>query len=204
MYAAVGRKMDTDATSYLTKVEFAPPDGRLKINFNPNAGLTPEQLENMARSAINVIAVFYNHCRAYAAEKGIPADEVNNVTKNSLALRLIRDLDNMDKHPGAAAKESGLNPALKGIRRALRLNARPGEGPSYFGVAFNQDQRTGQVVQNNVAITLIGEVINRDTGERLMHFGTMLDGGVVAWERFLDSHGINSPTDPGHNAGHTQ
>jgi len=73
----------------------------------------------VAMTAIDSLAIFYNYCLPFAASNGIPRENVEKVTKDSVELRIARYLHNTEKHPATPANSSGLNPRLVDLHRYM-------------------------------------------------------------------------------------
>lgn len=124
IYAAIGAVIDKQATAtFKPKVELAP-DGYLQsAEWSFGAGVPAAESQIIAWTAIHNTAMFYDHCLHWAQSNGVAADEVHAVTANCLALRIIRDLYNSDKHPQGRPNTSGLSPKLRDARCVLRITA---------------------------------------------------------------------------------
>lgn len=116
-------------------------------------------------------------------EHGIPRAEVHDVAKNCVEVRIIRDLDNNDKHPESDNNSSGLNPKIRNINSTMQLGERPMQWKIVLGRSMEWD--TGEAVKGVTA-----EIVNEKTEEVVGELTATLSRAVGAWEEFLKRRGI--------------
>jgi hypothetical protein len=185
LYAAIGEVIDKDDVKNIKPQFTYGPDGSWSaVRWNFSDGMTTAELANKAWTAIHNTATLYNHCRTWAQRNGIAADEVDAVTANCLALRIIRDLDNSDKHPEARPNTSGLSPKLQNVTRALRITAPPGGQVKVF-VPIG-----GGVSGEGASLAIVGAVVNDRNGQVVHRFPEVIEEGLAAWEAFLRSKNV--------------
>lgn len=182
MYEAIG---DTNATRLhdgdILGRELLSPEGRpvgVKWDYE-----FEKRAPGLAMAAIHGAALFQNHCLTYAKEHGIPRAEVDDVAKNCVEVRIIRDLDNNDKHPESDNNSSGLNPKIRNINSTMQLGERPMQWKIVLGRSMEWD--TGGAVKGVTA-----EIVNEKTEEVVGELTATLSRAVGAWEEFLKRRGI--------------
>ena len=158
------------------------PDGRFLFwSMDYKFDRSDADLMNIAMSAINNIAVFRSYCIPYGATHGIAKEEVNKVVEESLALRIISDLHNLEKHPGTPMNFSGVQPRLTGVTQGPYLEE--GKG------CITLDIMTGKtIVEGEVHIVLGGSIVHAGTGAEIIKVDQLLNDGIAAWESFLKIH----------------
>lgn len=197
IYAAIEATVEKDISKIPIKRKNPfPPELNLpqpESYWDFSGGMSQGEMQNIAWSAIHNIAVFYNYCRTWAEKNNIPREEVDFITDNSLALRVLRDLDNNDKHPTARANSSGLFPKLGRVFRGARLARRNDQQ----GLSINSI--VGATMNPATTIEIFAEVVDSRTGEHIGRLDEILIGGLSGWEYFLTKHNLlsqNVPQDP--------
>ncbi len=123
-YAAIEETVETDPAKFKPNVErFQTPDGSgIRVNFRGN--YAPAQLENIAAQTVYNVAHFADQLKRWGKAHGHDPGAVDEIRRGSLALKVITDLSNTDKHgPPRDGGFSGLRPRLSDLTRALRLTA---------------------------------------------------------------------------------
>jgi hypothetical protein len=192
MYEALGLTIEERLSEINTQVEMNAA-GEAVINLNGDR--TQENFQNSAKFAIYDIAVFYNHCCQWAQNTKGTTDDAEAVTENSRALRIIRDLDNTNKHPPHIANSSGDSPVLEDVRRALVVR-----GPMTYTQMFTGESR----FEGDLHFEISGTIKNSRTGKVVGQLADILTEGVEAWEKFLTANqllplktaSINRPSAP--------
>jgi len=183
MYAAIGSTAETELEIFQTYLEMHPDAFRLDIKFGGDQ--SQAQLKNLVFSAIHNTSMFFDHCKEWAKDptNGISVDEVMAVTDASEELKIIRFLDNKDKH--SEKRSANFLPVLEDV--SCRLIARDSFSMTHYlngDVKFEGDMGhvVCGIVRNSVNQVILGDVHD------------ILVTGVNAWEQFLTENGL-LPTD---------
>lgn len=131
IYSALAAVRETDLTNF----EVTPGEwnGQNTIGVDFRAGLTDDQLSNLAHSAIHNVAHLEGHLIRWAKSKNLNSDLVTGGIARSKALEVVIDLSHNDKHgyPPRDGGKSGLAPRLRDLERFMLM----GVG-SWTGVRF--------------------------------------------------------------------
>jgi hypothetical protein len=96
-------------------------------------GLTSEEIENLAQSAIHNVAHLHDHLKKWARQNRATESIIDAAVPALEALKIVRDLSNNDKH-GYPPRDGGFSkrsPRLRDVTRALKL-----EGGSSISVSL--------------------------------------------------------------------
>jgi hypothetical protein len=198
IYAAVEGTSADDMDKIKAELqEPAPGEHKPPLVLDIQGEMSDSQIRNAAMTAIRELALFYTYCIPWATQRGISKDEVDKVTANCVALRIARDLDNNEKHPGSKNNTSLVNPILTDIRRVMLLDL------SKPGFLFF-DPYTAKVESKSVQRVIHGAINNSQTGAYVMDLKTMLEQGTRAWEDFLRTHAAIPAASSGHGGEDTQ
>ena len=189
VYAAVEAAVEGDLSKFPPKV--IADEHQFGVYQDFLGGLTEPQLSNLAHTIIHNIANLRDHLRRWAGRNGQDPKGIDKTVAGSVALQVIIDLSNNDKH-GYPPRDGGLSkksPKLAEVKRVLRISTGPGpgsgvaivftpSGPKQItsGGGFSQVVVTGSVVDGNGAS--LGDLY--DLGNE----------ALKAWEQQLEAFGI--------------
>jgi hypothetical protein len=160
------------------------PDGVLLAwHMDFDFGRSEAELMNAAMTAINNIAVFRGYCTPYGLSHGISKREIGRVVDDCLALKIIIDLHNIEKHPATPGNMSRLNPRLQRVSQAPYFVE--GKGSIEFNPSTGETKLVG-----DVKVIVVGSIVDAKTSAQIAELGPMLDEGLAAWEAFLTKHHI--------------
>lgn len=179
IHAAVGSTLEHDLTKFRAKVT----PNVMHLNFR--GGLSQEEIENFAWSAIHNVSTFYSHLMVWAGSNDPLKARIKEVNEASKALTILRALDNKDKHPKAKDVRAGQELDLIEVTRAAQLSA-PAGGRAGFMIGPD-----GSIVRGeNMKVAITGTVINKATGERLGTLSEYIEEAVKVWEEFMRELGL--------------
>jgi hypothetical protein len=188
MYAAVEAVEEADISKFLPQVI---NDGhRIGFYQDWSGGLNDADLANFANSLIQNIASLEYHLKKWADHNGRDKTKVDAAFKSSLALKIIHDLWNNDKHgyPPRNGGHSGKSPKLGEVRRFVRLTTKA-EKDSYVCMTVNV-QGVSQISGSGTAKVIIsGDILDRDANNIGDFHKTALEA-VEAWESVLADFGV--------------
>jgi hypothetical protein len=187
LYAGLGAIASTNFEGVTVEISGFENNGLPKFSINAQGSYSQADLEFMASSSIHAVASFFDHCVKACALLGIPKTEPFKITAGSLSLRILRDIDNDDKH-GANKNSSGVFPELIDVRRVLRIGtseSNPGRFEFTFGGGSNQ---ISVLNRSNVDAVITGIVKNSKTGAPIAFLHVLLEDGVSQWEKFLTQY----------------
>lgn len=153
-------------------------------------GLSSEEMANFIHSVNHNIASLKDHLKKWARAHGKDVGKIDGAMKNSLDLRLIYDLWDVDKHGGARRDGgySGLTPWIKDIDRVMRLQTQAKAGAAVTmtlgpdGVPVIRGDGSGLAVITADVVDPAGKVIG-DLFE-------IQERAVKAWEALLNDYGV--------------
>lgn len=188
MHAAIGATEEKDLAKF--KVLAAQQPGLIMFAADFSGGMADEQLANAVQSAIYNVAHFRDHLRRWAKAQQKDLGPIDSAVNASLELRVILDLADVDKH-GGSRRDGGyskLDPRIKNLDRALRLQTKPVAG-SVVSLTFGRGGIPVIGGDGTGSVVITGTVVdNRDNV--VGDFREMLAAAIGAWERTLDSLGV--------------
>jgi hypothetical protein len=156
-----------------------------------SGGQSPEELSNIAQTAIHNIANLFDHLKGWARRNDKDVKMVQATFDGSLALRIIKDLSNNDKHgyPPRDGGHAGMVPRVEGIGRVLQLSLGPAAGSAIMMVigAGGRPEISGSGTARAV---VTGEVVDKD-GRPVGDLFDIEQRAVQAWETLLAEYGMN-------------
>lgn len=187
LYVALGERYDQDISSNITDSLNSFGDGRFehRVTFGKNK---PEENENVIMNAIHLIGSLKDIIKAKLQDSDQEVQMYEDLINDNLALALITDLDNKDKHgdPLTHSSRSNKNPKIVNIQQGLR-------GKGITRIAFKTDLLTGETTlsesKGDLKIVTFAEVVDSE-GNILMPFDKMLDESLELVEKFLKSHNL--------------
>lgn len=186
IYAAIDAVFEGDLTRFPPKLFEDEKHFGMYQDFM--GGLSDADIENLAQSVIANIASFGNHLRRWAVRNGHDRNRVDETISKSLALQVITDLWDAEKHgPPRDGGHSGKTPKLVGVRRTLSLRV-GGEQGSAVGVSFGP---SGPKVSGSgsAAVIVKGEVLDYE-GTVIGDLYELEVEALKAWEQELTDIGI--------------
>jgi hypothetical protein len=161
IYSAIQATEDNDISHYppvLTMTE-----KMMIIHQDWRGDMTHEELENDAHTAVHNIANLYDHLRHQAARSGVDKRLVDDAACESLAIQIVRDLSNNDKH-GYPTRDRGystLAPKLQNVSRVLRVSTGK-QSNSGVSVSVSLNHVTQTKGSNSAKVIITGEVVDSD------------------------------------------
>ena len=183
LYAALGELKELDLSVFEPQVQ---DDGQnLVLRQDFRGGLTQEQIENFAHSAIHNLSNLLDHTRRWARKNGKQLSELDAMVERSFELRVIMDLSNVDKH-GGESRDGGYSkvaPRLVHVDRLLRAHT------VGIGLEFTP---TGPKtnIQGDGVVVVSGQIVDRN-GAFIGRLDQFLEKGAQAWEGLLHDWGIS-------------
>ncbi len=118
LYASLDATEVDDMQLLPAKVSRSPYVVGLYQDFSGNA--TSEGLENDTYMLIHNIANIHEHLKAWAAKNGQDKKEVDRIFEKSMALKIVKDLSNNDKH-GYPDRRGGIANLIQSLRMYVAL-----------------------------------------------------------------------------------
>ena len=190
VYAAVGAVEEADLDKLKATVIRAKNVTAVFQDFR--GGLGDEELSNFAHSLIHNIANLYSHLRKWAVHNGQDKNKVDKAVDRSLALQIIKDLSNNDKHgyPSHNGGHSGKCPKLIEINRVMRLTTKP-EAGSAIAMTIGRDGTLKVSGSGSAKAVITSDIVDKDNNKigDLHEFATK---ALDAWEQLLKEFNIKS------------
>ena len=188
LYAAIKASEETEISKFLPKVI---NDGRRKgFSQDWSGGLTEAELTNIAQSLIYSIAHFDDPLKKWADHNSQDKTKVDLMFNSSLALRIIKDLSNYDKHayPKRDGGHSGKSPRVDKFRRVMQMTTKPEKG-SFVALTFTP-QGVPKVLGNGTAkVVVSGDILDKD-GNNIGDLHKTAFEAIEAWENVLSDYGV--------------
>jgi len=189
IYAALGAVEETNLEKLKATVIDTPTV--VGIDFDPQGEFTEADLSNFAYSLIHNIATLRDHVRIWAAHNGQDKEKVNETMNSSLALLIVGDLSNYDKHGTLRPGDKGLSgkfPRLVEIRRVLELTAQAGSG---VAMTFATDGTPRIAGSGSARAVITGDIVDKNN-YILGDFLEIANEAMEAWEQLLTEFGIET------------
>lgn len=188
LYVAIKASEETDISKFLPKVI---SDGHRKgFSQDWSGGLSEAELTNIAQSLIYSIAHFDAPLRKWADQNSQDKTKVDHMFNSSLALRIIKDLSNYDKHayPPRDGGHSGKSPRIDEFRRIMQMTTKPEKG-SFVALTFTP-QGVPKVSGNGTAkVVVSGDILDKD-GNNIGDLHKIALEAVEDWENVLSDYGV--------------
>jgi hypothetical protein len=189
LYAAIGATVDEAVSEHRPLVRVT--ERVFEMYQDWNGGLNEDQVAILGTTAISHVANLRNHLFRWAAASGRSAEEVTNAIRQSLALQVILDLANNEKHgyPPRDAGQSGRRPKVTEWQRMLQLSA---GGPTASGVAVVLLPTGPQVTTTgggSAKVVVTGQVVD-EQGANMGDARHLLEEALHAWETLLHAFGV--------------
>ena len=117
IYSSLDTAEETDMSQLTPKI--VSNGKRIGIYQDFTGGLNDEELSNLVHSLIHNIANLHDNLKRWAKKNGKDKSKVDIAFKNSLALQIIQDLSNNDKH-GYPPRNGGHSGNLFRISSAMQ------------------------------------------------------------------------------------
>jgi hypothetical protein len=182
VYAAIGETMTREPEKLQPSITREP--GVIRISFD--GGLSPAQLENAAMQAVFHVAHLRDHLRGWAKAHNHKPSLVDDAVDQSLALKVVLDLANRDKHGGSPRNGgfSGLFPKLTDVRRCVRLTG--GSEPPAIDFPLSASGKYTPGIHGDAAAIISGDVLDKN-GKQIGDLNQFLLEGLSVFERLLES-----------------
>lgn len=185
IYASVGSTEETDMSKL--KAHVIRDGKRIAIHQDFTGGLSDEELDNLAHSLIHNLANLHDHLRKWATKNGKDKSKVEVLFNNSLALQIIQDLSDNDKHgyPPRDSGKSGKLPRIGKITRTLQLTVSPQRASTMTLGPGGIPRISG----GEAKAVISADVLDRD-GNTIGNFREIALEAIAAWERLLAEFGV--------------
>jgi hypothetical protein len=184
IYAALGHIEVADLSKFPPRL--GEPGSR-HIFQDFRGGLSDEELENLAQSAVANVANVKDHLRRWARRNDRDLVQIDDAVKRSDAIRIIIDLADREKHGGERNNGgySRRSPQLGKIERSLEI--RPPKGVP-VEVLFGED---GPIFSPgaNPHVVLTAPVLDR-SGVKIGDLHRLLMEALSAWDSLLQEWGV--------------
>ena len=189
IYASLEMAEETDMAKL--KAEIFHDGKRVALHQDFTGGLSNEELENHAHSLIHNIANLRDHLKCWAKKNGKDKSEVDAVFNGSIALQIIQDLSDNDKHgyPPRDGGRSGKSPKIGKITRSLQLSTKPQEG-SFVSMTLGPGGIPRISGSGEARAVISAEIRDRD-GNVIGDFRLTALEALGVWERLLAEFGVS-------------
>ena len=188
LYAAIKASEETEISKFLPKVI---NDGRRKGFFQDwSGGLTDAEVTNIAQSLIYIIAHFNAPLKKWADQNGKDKTKVDHMANSSLALQIIKDLSNYDKHayPPRNGGHSGKSPRTDEFRRVMQMTTKPVKN-SFVALTFTAQGVPKVSGDGTAKVVVSGDILDKD-GNNIGDLHETALEAVKAWESVLSDFGV--------------
>jgi hypothetical protein len=180
IYAALGETFTQDHSKFGALV--TPQPWGVRVTFD--GGLSQAQLVNAAMQAVFHVAHLRDHLKRWACEHGCSPDDLETAMASSLALRVIVDLADRDKHGGSPRNRgySGRDPRLTHVARGIRSTG--GTALPIVRFAIGPSDVTAPEFAADAAAVISGPVFDF-AGERIGDLNDLLTEALRVLEDVL-------------------
>lgn len=188
LYAAVKSTEEIDVSKFLPKMI---NDGhRRGFSQDWSGGLSEAEITNIAQSLVYNIANFDASLKKWAEENNKDKTKVDVMFNSSLALRIIKDLSNCDKHayPQRDGGHSGKSPRVDEFRRIMQMTTKPEKG-SFVALTFTPQGLPKVLGDGTAKVIVSGDILDKD-GNNIGDFHIIALEAVEAWESVLGDFGV--------------
>jgi hypothetical protein len=188
MHASLQMAEETDMAKL--KAEVVRDGKRIAVYQDFSGGLSNEELENYAQSLIHNIASLRDHLKSWAKKNGKEKSEVDSVFRRSLALQIIQDLFDNDKHgyPPRNGGWSGKSPRIGRITRSLQISTKPQKGSLVTMILGPEG--TPRISGSGGARAVINAEILDSDGAIIGDFRKIALDAIGVWEELLAEFGV--------------
>jgi len=179
LYSAIGDSRQSDINKFSVFVRRNKRGFFMQQDFR--GGLSDAQIANEAEKIISNIAVFYEHLQHWADKNMGGKQRVIATFKNSIPLKIIADLNILEKHVERNRKDhSGKEPRIAEYNRALQL----APGAMYFA------EPSGRQTTHGAANVVVTGVVVDGKGSPIGDLQTIASEAVSTWELLLKDVGL--------------
>jgi hypothetical protein len=179
------------------KAEIHRSDIGLVFSQDFRGGRSQENLDADAASVINEIMGIRDRAKSWLKSRGDDPKKVDDFIRSELAVALVHDLANTDKHGQLDGPPfSGHKPKVVKVDRAATLAYDAATGTYATSGQFvgpTIDTWTGQIVgagsSSNLEVVLISD-IQDEGGNKVGELQKVLPDAIYKWEQFLVSLGL--------------
>jgi len=188
LYTAIGATEETDISKFMPTVT---SDGkRICTHQDWRGGRSRAELANTIHILIYNIANLKDLLKKWAVQNDKPTTKVNGAFKNSLALRIIKDLSNNDRHGYDPKKpgNSGKSPRVDNITSVMQMTTKPEKG-SFVSLTFNHQGVSRKAGSGTAKVIITGDILDRD-GNKIGDLHKTVSEAIGAWETVLDDFDV--------------
>lgn len=184
LYLSVEATIDEDIPTYINvKHEQTENDGRVSVSFSSEEDI-PEIL-NQIFLVISNLAKLKDHLKRKLKSRNIDQKLFIDEIKNSEHLKLVLDLDNLEKHGPGKDSWSGRFPKIINVGRAITQKDVKSQEPSIF-----EFSTSGKIKWNsNTVIVNSGTVVDKD-GEIICGYNELVNKSTDAWETIIQKFNL--------------
>lgn len=188
LYTAIEATQETDISKFVPTVT---SDGKHVCFYHDwRGGRSDPELDNTIHILIYNIANLKDLLEKWADQNGKDKTRVYAAFKNSLALRIIKDLSNNHRHGYNPRKlgNSRRSPRVDNITTVMQMTTKPEKG-SLVSLTFD-GQGVPRVAGSGTAKVIItGDILDRD-GNKIGDLHKTLLEAVEVWESVLDDYDV--------------
>ena len=185
LYATIGQARDGEIEQYFKMEKVDAPKNSFECLVTFNNGQTDAETTSAAIAIILHIANLKDHLKNIAGERGENPNLIEKEIDESLALKIVIDLSNAEKH-GYPTKtnRSGRHPTIQNIHHSIDI---PPQGE--VGINFT----TGELINKSGDVTIIIDAdIFSDDGELLFRFPALTREAIKKWEEVIEKFDIKA------------
>ncbi|MGB5925639.1 MAG: hypothetical protein WBH01_06050 [Dehalococcoidia bacterium] len=189
LYRAIKETEETDISRCKPTVT---SDGKRVCFYQDwRGGRSDAELANTIYILIYNIANLRDLLKKWAIQNGKATAKVDDAFKNSLALRIMKDLSNNDRHGYDPKKpgHSGRAPRVDNITTVMRMTTKPEKG-ALMSLTFDPQGVPLVTGSGTATVIITGDILDRDGNKISDLHKTMLEA-VEVWESILDDLDVN-------------
>lgn len=188
IYAALDAVLETDLTKVSATV--VRTETTIEVFQDFRGGLSDAEIENRTHMLIHNLANLKDHTLKWFRASGLNRKHIDDFRAANLAILIIEDLSNNDKHgyPPRDAGLSGKAPQLININRIMRLSV-GGEVGSSTGVYMMPSGQLRSFGKGSTAVVITGDIVD-SAGARLGDLYETQSDALLAWEGMFRSLGL--------------
>ena len=190
IYSSLDTAEETDMSQLTPKI--VSNGKRIGIYQDFTGGLNDEELSNLVHSLIHNIANLHDNLKRWAKKNGKDKSKVDIAFKNSLALQIIQDLSNNDKHgyPPRDGGKSGKLPKIGNITRTMQLTTNPQKG-SFVTMTLNSQGKPQVSGSGQAKVIISADILDKDNNI-IGNFRQIALESIETWEHLLADFGVSS------------
>lgn len=188
LHTAIGATEETDIGSFLPTVTC---DGKRVCFYQDwRGGRSDAELANTIHTLIYNIANLKDLLKKWAVQSGKATIKVDDAFKNSLALRIIKDLSNNDRHGYDPKKpgNSGRSPRVDNITTVMQMTTKSEKG-SFVSLTFNRHGVPRMAGSGTAKVIITGDILDRD-GNKIGDLHKTALEAIEVWESLLDDFDV--------------